>query len=74
MADRTSASLFGQFFELLAKLVDEEPVEPKEVAEHLWGHIRGYDFNAYQMSCDEALLKLGLARMEGELIQYKDER
>lgn len=60
MADRTSASLFCQVFELLAS--DPTP-QHVAFARTLWDHTYGYDFSPYQMECDEALQALGLARM-----------
>lgn len=59
MADRTSARLFGEFFELLAS---DEPIDRQAVAKALWSKTWGYDFSSYQMCCDDALLKLGLAK------------
>lgn len=75
MADRTSASLFGTVFKLLA----ENPTdEHKTMAGKLWPLTRDYDFSPYQMYCDEALITLGLARMginpewpeDGEVVLY----
>lgn len=61
MADRTSAALFGSIFEMLAERGDERD---KEYALKFWEMKEdgGYDFSDYQMECDEALIKLGLAR------------
>jgi hypothetical protein len=72
MADRTSASLFATFFEMLAK---DPTDEHKAMARKLWPMRREYDFSEYQMYCDEALKRLGLARRRkdkyGEMsIQY----
>ena len=53
MADRTSAGLFGSIFEALAS---GEPLDPMVI----WDMIGGYDFNPYQMGCDDALEKLDL--------------
>jgi hypothetical protein len=69
MADRTSASIFGQIFDLLAKNPTDEH---KEMAKQIWPLRREYDFNDYQMDCDEALVKLDLAKLEGEEIIYSD--
>lgn len=74
MADRTSARVFGKAFMLLA----EEPFDKQRVIDLLWKETRGFDFSPYQMCCDEALMKLGLARKgvdpdypsEGETILY----
>jgi hypothetical protein len=62
MADRTSAGLFGSIFEILAENGGDKD---KEYALKFW-EIKedgGYDFSDYQMYCDEALVKLGLARL-----------
>ena len=69
MADRTSAALFGAFFERLAETPDERS---RELATWLWGQSRGYDFNDYQMDADEALVALGLAR-RGVDPEYPDD-
>jgi len=75
MADRTSARLFGDIFNMLA----EEPTEGnKDIAAKMFPKTRDYDFNHYQMDADDALIKLGLAKMgvdleypeEGEVIIY----
>jgi hypothetical protein len=59
MADRQSAALFGQIFEHCA----EFPSDPnKEFARKMWEQIGDFDFDYYQLGCDEALIKLGLAR------------
>lgn len=76
MADRTSAALFAEIFKLLA--ADAPPTDPKALARRFWGMRRGLDFSPYQMYCDEALIKLGLARLgvdpeypeEGETMLY----
>jgi len=60
MADRTAAALFGQLFALLA---EDKPQDPKAIALDFWKQSRDYDFSHYQMYCDEALQKLGLAKM-----------
>lgn len=59
MADRTSAELFGTFFELLAKNPTEEH---RQMALEVYRKSRNYDFMDYQMDCDDALVTLGLAR------------
>lgn len=79
MADRTSAELFAQIFEYLAKQPTTE--ERDKFAEKMWGLTGNYDFNAYQIGEDEALMKLGLARRgvdpdypdDGETVLYKGE-
>lgn len=60
MADRTSAELFGVFFEFLAKNPTEEN---KEMAEDIYERIRDYDFSPDQMGCDDELITLGLAKI-----------
>jgi len=76
MADRTSARLFGDIFNMLA----EEPTEKhKEMASKIFDKTYDYDFSNYQMYADEALKKLGLAKKgigpdypeDGEIIIYK---
>ena len=63
MADRTSAGIFGQIFELLA----EDPTEDhKALALRVYDMTRGYDFNDYQMNADEALETLGLVDPDGD--------
>lgn len=58
MADRSSASLFATIFNLLA----ENPTDDhKNMAAKIWPKVYAYDFDYYQMGCDEALLKLDLA-------------
>jgi len=77
MADRTSASVFGIVFSLLA----ENPTdEHKEMAKRIFNKTKYYDFSPDQMDVDEHLLKLGLAKMgidldypeDGEVILYPD--
>lgn len=58
MADRTSAELFGKFFSVLAEIPTDEH---KRIATELLSDARNYDFNYYQMYCDDALVTLGLA-------------
>ncbi len=46
MADRSSAALFGKFFELLA----EDPTDAnKAMASRLWQMSNGYDFHPCQL-------------------------
>lgn len=75
MADRTSAALFGEIFELLA----ENPTdEHKAIAKKIMAKTGDYDFSNYQMDADEPLMKLGLAKkgvdpeypQDGEIILY----
>jgi hypothetical protein len=78
MADRTSAALFGRMFEFLA----DPTADRQALANQLWRETGEYDFNAYQMYCDDALIKLGLAHKgtdpedpdRGEFVIYKDGR
>jgi len=63
MADRTSASLFGMIFTYLAS--DKKIDQAKKLAWDIYAWTYEYDFNTYQMYCDEALLVLGLAK-QGE--------
>lgn len=59
MADRTSASIFAMVFEYLA---EDNSEKSREFARKLWDETRRYDFNPYQMYCDDALITLGLAK------------
>jgi len=79
VADRTSAEIFGNLFTKLAEdhvsLEGEKQTSAAKfsqrqeyitgLAEHLWGMTWGYDFNQYQMDCDDSLIVLGLAE-EGD--------
>lgn len=77
MADRTSAEIFSNVFELIVKYVPDSP-ERDEMALLFWNLSRGYDFSDNQMDCDEALRELGLARYgidpdwpeDGEVLLY----
>jgi hypothetical protein len=75
MSDRTNAHLFGLLFEALAKHVDtssdadwrpEDDEDVSHLALSLFAMTGEYDFSAYQMECDEALARLGLARPVNE--------
>ena len=76
MADRTSAEVFGFIFE---KLSDNPTDENKKLADEIFAKTMQYDFSHYQMYADEALQKLGLAKMgvdpeypdDGEVMIYK---
>lgn len=78
MADRTSAALFSTVFGFLAEHPDERN---KVFAKRLWRETREYDFTSDQMSCDEDLIALGLAKLgidpeypeDGETVLYLDE-
>ena len=59
MADRTSAQIFGDIFELLAKNPDERN---KRIAKKIFQLSCGYDFSPYQMYADDACLALGIAK------------
>jgi hypothetical protein len=76
MSDRTNANLFGLLFQALASHVEtdfEEGWEPDPdgddvtvLALNLLALAQGYDFSYYQMQCDDALARLGLARPGNE--------
>lgn len=70
MSDRTSAAIFGEIFGVLA---DELPAGEKRdaLAKRFWLMSQDYDFNEYQMECDEVLLELGLAHMSGTEVIYE---
>lgn len=78
MADRSAASLFADIFNYLAANPDERA---KDMARAMWSRSGDYDFSPRQLYADEALLKLGLARMgvhprypeDGEQIVYEGE-
>lgn len=84
MSDRTSAELFGSTFERIAAFIDEPDIpdphktDMREFADWFWEKMSDYDFSPYQMSADDALIKLGFARFyeeDGEkVIVYKGER
>jgi hypothetical protein len=61
MADRTSARIFGLFFNHLAKNPTEENIT---LAKELTKELTNYDFSLYQMDADEALITLGLAKIQ----------
>ena len=79
MADRTSAALFGEIFQWLAEIPNDE--RALEFASRLYERTQHYDFLAYQMDADDALLALGLARKgvrqdyleDGEVTLFKHE-
>ena len=59
MADRTSATVFSLVFN---KLASDPTDQHKQWAREIWPETYKFDFSAYQMYCDDALLMLGLAR------------
>lgn len=61
MADRSSANLFRQTFELLAQNPTDEN---KTKAREIYINSFEYDFSTYQMDADDYLIKLGLAEMD----------
>lgn len=69
MADRTSAGIFGSVFEHLAEQPDDRA---KKFAVWLWRQQGEYDFSPYQMGCDKALMKLGLAECRKDADGYKE--
>lgn len=77
MADRTSAEIFGAFFEKAAEMQPTDDLA--KLVDFMWGKSKGYDFNEYQMYCDDALIKLGLAYKgvdrrfpeDGETVLYR---
>ena len=60
MADRTSADLFGQLFTFFANDSDDRI---REMAREVYSWTQHYDFNSYQMECDDALIILDLAKL-----------
>ena len=69
MADRTSAALFAELFELFA----EDPIQHRNIAHRVHDFSGNYDFNTHQMDCDEALIVLGLARDGDDGVEYLGE-
>jgi len=69
MADRTSAALFGLMFDELAKHCEESWVV--DLAQSLWDETWKYDFNQYQMYCDDSLIKLGFASRDKSGVVYR---
>ena len=59
MADHTSASIFGDFFRLLAENPDKRG---RALAVRVWWQSQAYDFCPTQMECGDALVALGLAK------------
>lgn len=77
MSDRTSAGIFAEVFSYLA--IGPIDAGTLKFAARMWESSRQYDFDPYQMGCDEALLKLGLAKRgvrpeypsDGEVVLYR---
>ena len=63
MADSSSACLFARIFGLIDQHVHDAETRQK-LAFEFWRESHTYDFSPYQMSCDEVLMKLGLARRD----------
>ena len=59
LADRTSAEIFGYIFERLAS---SKPIDRETMAKTMWEFSHDFDFSAYQMYCDNALIKFGFAK------------
>jgi len=74
VSDRAAAEIFGTVFEALARDDFDQVLFAKELMQMTFN----YDFNSYQLCCDQALLKLGLAKRttdaDGEpmLLYYGD--
>ena len=68
MADRNSADIFGLLFE---KLASDPTKQHKTWAREFYEKSRTYDFSPDQMDCDEALVKLGLAKMSDDDLVYE---
>jgi hypothetical protein len=60
MADRSSAYIFGQIFELIDEHVPAD--KKRKMALKFWKESRNYDFGPSDMHVDEALTRLGLAK------------
>lgn len=80
MSDATSAHLFRTVFESLAEdeVLMTVPEQAQRLARRMWDLSARYDFSPYQMYCDEALVKLGLATRQrdtynpdGYVFKYK---
>lgn len=69
MADRTSAGLFGEIFNMLAFELPPECGRFK-LAQRFFEMMSGYDFDPCQMEADEALVELGLAHKQGDCMFY----
>lgn len=70
MADRTSAGIFGDIFEFLVTMEQNE--HTKKFAKKMWENSYEYDFCPDQMGCDDSLVKLGFAK-RGIHPRYKEE-
>ena len=61
MADREAAEIYGKVFDILAEACGPETLE---AAKKIWDTMGGYDFQPYQLGCDEeSLISLGLAKL-----------
>jgi hypothetical protein len=60
MADRNSAGIFGDVFIQLSLMPASKPRD--KMARFMWGERNNYDFSDDQMGCDDALIKLKLAK------------
>jgi hypothetical protein len=67
MSDRTSAEIFAIIFTELAKNPTDEH---KAIAKKIWRKRTQYDFSDYQIGCDDALVKLGLAVKVDDEVSY----
>lgn len=67
MADRMSAAIFAEIFEMLAANPTEEH---RVMAKNIWKMKIGCGFSNYQMHCDDALMILDLATKGEDVIFY----
>lgn len=72
MSDRTSAEIFSEMFTILDESLATAPGRiVVELARRIWEMSWDYDFAHEQLCCDEALVRLGLARRgEGPPFDY----
>lgn len=68
MSDSTSERNCGTIFEFLAKNLTKDNIE---LAKKLWVLTYNYNFSHNQMNCDNALIKLGLAKRGIDIINDK---
>jgi len=64
VSDKTAAHAFAVMFEALAsdEFMFTVPDFTLRAAKKVWDQMAGFDFSPHQMHCDDALVKLGLAR------------